>query len=255
MKDLNITVMFPYPSGKYYLYRHIRLDKNKPFYIGIGTKPENCNTLKCEYKRAYQKYGKKRHWKNIVNITDYEVEILLESNDYKFIKQKEIEFIALYKRVDCCGGTLVNMTDGGEGTLNMKGKDHPKSIKVYQYSIGGDFIKEWESINIASNFLNINTTNVVRCLKGKLKSTKNYRWSYECVQKLEPMLRLSGFNQKTKKRVVQIDIETNEKIRYFESISEASIYINGCSGKISMCCNNLKKTYKNYKWNFYEKTP
>lgn len=27
------------PEGKYYLYRHIRLDKNQPFYIGIGTKP------------------------------------------------------------------------------------------------------------------------------------------------------------------------------------------------------------------------
>ena len=25
-------------NGKYYLYRHIRLDKNEPFYIGIGTK-------------------------------------------------------------------------------------------------------------------------------------------------------------------------------------------------------------------------
>lgn len=25
-------------DGKYYLYRHIRNDKNEPFYIGVGTK-------------------------------------------------------------------------------------------------------------------------------------------------------------------------------------------------------------------------
>jgi len=25
-------------ENKYYLYRHIRLDSNKPFYIGVGTK-------------------------------------------------------------------------------------------------------------------------------------------------------------------------------------------------------------------------
>jgi hypothetical protein len=32
-----------------YLYRYIRLDKNKPFYIGIGS--DN----KGQYKRAYNK--------------------------------------------------------------------------------------------------------------------------------------------------------------------------------------------------------
>ena len=26
-----------YSQGKHYLYRHIRLDTNQPFYIGIGT--------------------------------------------------------------------------------------------------------------------------------------------------------------------------------------------------------------------------
>lgn len=35
-------------SGKHYLYRHIRLDKNEPFYIGIGTKIVKTS----EYRRA-----------------------------------------------------------------------------------------------------------------------------------------------------------------------------------------------------------
>lgn len=98
-------------EGKHYLYRHIRLDKNEPFYIGIGTKQKHS-----DYPRANFTTNRKTSWKNITNKTDYEIEILLESDDYEFIKQKEIEFIALYGRRDLGKGTLVNHTDGGEGT-------------------------------------------------------------------------------------------------------------------------------------------
>ena len=105
----------------YYLYRHIRLDKNEPFYVGIGTTENKYLNTKASSKRYARAYSKKRskYWKNIITKTDYEVEILLESDDYEFIKQKEIEFIALYGRRDLGKGTLVNMTDGGEGTLGI----------------------------------------------------------------------------------------------------------------------------------------
>lgn len=94
--------------GKYYLYRHIRLDTNKPFYIGIGTK-KDYNTFKSIYARAFEKKsGRNKYWKNIVAKTDYKVEILIESNDYNFIKEKEKEFISFYKK-------LSNFTLGGEG--------------------------------------------------------------------------------------------------------------------------------------------
>lgn len=106
--------------SKYYLYRHIRLDKNEPFYIGIGTKSDKKHTkLETEYLRAYSKIRLNNIWNKIVLKTDYEVEILLESNDYEFIKQKEIEFIALYGRIDSGKGSLANLTDGGDGTVNI----------------------------------------------------------------------------------------------------------------------------------------
>jgi len=100
----------------YFLYRHIRLDKNEPFYIGVGTCDMKNNTFKSRYFRAYTK-NRNKHWKNIVSQTDYEIEILLESNDYEFIKQKEIEFIALYGRRDLGTGVLCNKTDGGDGGI------------------------------------------------------------------------------------------------------------------------------------------
>jgi hypothetical protein len=94
-----------------YLYRHIRLDKNVPFYIGIG--------IDNSYSRANSKKSRNDHWNKIINKTDYEVEILFEHDDYDFIKEKEIEFIALHGRSDLGLGTLCNLTNGGDGCLGL----------------------------------------------------------------------------------------------------------------------------------------
>ncbi len=94
-----------------YVYRHIRLDKNVPFYIGIG----NDNT----YYRANFKFGRNATWKNIVNKTSYHVEILIDNVPLELALKKEIEFIKLYGRKDLGTGTLANMTEGGEGTVGL----------------------------------------------------------------------------------------------------------------------------------------
>lgn len=89
------------------VYRHIRLDKNEVFYIGIGK----------EEKRAYDKRGRNRWWKNITSISDYETQILFDDLNWEEACEKEKEFITLYGRKDLGLGTLCNMTDGGDGTL------------------------------------------------------------------------------------------------------------------------------------------
>lgn len=105
-------------AGKHFLYRHIRLDKNTPFYIGIGTKSDKIHkNHKSEFKRAYDLRGRNPIWRHIANKTQYTVEILMESDSHDFIKEKEMEFIALYGRINTSTGTLANLTDGGEGTV------------------------------------------------------------------------------------------------------------------------------------------
>lgn len=106
-------------ENKYYVYRHVRLDTNVPFYIGIGTKPDKFNGFITEYKRAFCKQSRNTYWKNIASKYGYKVEILFESSDKDLILQKETEFINLYGRLDLGTGGLVNMTDGGEGSFNM----------------------------------------------------------------------------------------------------------------------------------------
>lgn len=92
------------------LYRHIRLDTNEPFYIGIGR----------QRRRAYTTSGRSKEWRDIYNKTPIEVEILCEHDDWQFLCDKEKEFILLYGRIDLGTGMLVNKTAGGSsGNLNM----------------------------------------------------------------------------------------------------------------------------------------
>ncbi len=110
----------------YYLYRHVRLDKDQPFYIGFGKKRSRKNYHIDIYSRAFDTIQRSNFWKRIINKTKYEVEIIMESEDKEFIKQKEIEFIKLYGRRNKGLGPLVNLTDGGD---NINEYRSPESIK------------------------------------------------------------------------------------------------------------------------------
>lgn len=116
-----------------YLYRHIRLDKNVPFYIGIG--------IDNNYYRANTKKSRNDHWNSIVDKTDYEVEILFEHDDYEFIKEKEIEFISLHGRSDLGLGTLCNKTNGGDGCVGLIHSDEAK-LKMSLPNIGKTISEE-----------------------------------------------------------------------------------------------------------------
>lgn len=103
-----------------YVYRHIRLDKNEPFYIGIGS-----DHL---YTRANELSGKRRNplWNRISLKTKIEVEIILDNLTWEDACEKEIEFIKLYGRLDNSTGILCNLTNGGDGSFGVKVSDETK---------------------------------------------------------------------------------------------------------------------------------
>lgn len=101
-----------------YVYRHIRLDKNEPFYIGISG--DNV------YERASCNKRRSKYWKRIANKTEYLVEIILDDLTWEEACDKEREFITLYGRKDLGTGTLVNLTDGGEGLFNPSAETREK---------------------------------------------------------------------------------------------------------------------------------
>ena len=106
-----------------YVYRHVRLDKNEVFYIGVGFKDDG------KFQRAYQKGNRpNKMWQGIVRKTPIEVEIMLTDLEPYEALAKEMEFIALYKR-KCHGGTLVNLTDGGDGTRGLNVSEETRALQ------------------------------------------------------------------------------------------------------------------------------
>jgi hypothetical protein len=106
---------------KHYLYRHLNKFNLTPFYIGIGTKQKRgYYDISSEFERAYTDYCRNSIWHNIANKYGYIVEIVIESNNYDFIKKKEKELISLYGRINNNTGILANLTNGGDGLCGWK---------------------------------------------------------------------------------------------------------------------------------------
>lgn len=56
-----------------------------------------------------------------------------------------------------------------------------RSVPVLQYDKDGNFIKEWKSFASVRRELNISSSNVVQCAKGKTKSAGGFVWKYKNV--------------------------------------------------------------------------
>jgi hypothetical protein len=247
----------------HYLYRHIRLDKSEPFYIGIGTKTNvKFKTFTSEYRRAFSKQRKdSKIWNLITSKTNYEVEILFESDDYDFIKKKEIEFISLYGRINTNTGTLSNMTDGGDGSLGKVYNECTinklkiarikrgaiNNVKLYQYDLTGKFIKEWSSIKEASLYCNVHISTLQKIATKNVNNNycKGYYWNNVFKNTVEARpYRLAIFA-----KIKMIDPLTNNTIKIFKSKEEALRFL-----EKKKAGTHLSKSIKNnrlaygYKW-------
>lgn len=118
-----------------YVYRHIRLDKNEPFYIGIGSD--------CSYKRAYVTKRNNRIWNSIVSRCDYRVEIMIDDLTWDEACEKEKEFIAMYGRINLNTGILSNLTDGGDGSFGLKFTTESRE-KLSKSKMGYKHTEEWK---------------------------------------------------------------------------------------------------------------
>jgi hypothetical protein len=103
------------------VYRHIRNDNNEVFYIGIA---------KLE-SRPYSKFSRNAFWKNITAKTSYKVEIIARPNTWEDCCELEEFLILEYGRKDLGTGSLVNLTNGGEGIIgNILSKETREKLSL-----------------------------------------------------------------------------------------------------------------------------
>lgn len=162
-------------SNSFYIYRHIRPDTNEVFYIGKGN---NMDNRRSEYRRAYQLSGRTEFWRNVVskNNGKFNVEILWDCESEQEANTKEIEFIELYGRKDLNKGSLVNLSNGGEGVKGVifskvaiekrSGKNH------YNYKGGlmDKYQKEKELRKNKISVINTETKETFRTITDAAKS-------------------------------------------------------------------------------------
>jgi len=83
----------------------------------------------------------------------------------------------LYKTRKQCGGFIWKFKDE-ELAMSIEQNSKKQGTKVIQYTLDGIFVKNWDTIKIASETSGISNSNIMKCLYGKRKHAGGYLWKY-----------------------------------------------------------------------------
>lgn len=107
---------------------------------------------------------------------------------YDYIDQVESLYSKDWKPLECfwieyfrqLGFDLQNKNKGGGGNdfLSLETRNKIKK-PILQYSLFGEFIKEWESSNDIFNFLKVSNTNITKSCKNENHQVSGFLWRYK----------------------------------------------------------------------------
>ena len=238
----------------YCVYRHLK-PNGEVFYIGIGS----------NLKRPYIKSDSSKYWKNKVKkYPDYEVQILTTGLTKEDACELEQILIGWYKREDCCEGTLVNLTDGGESTfgrimedwqrekmsIDRKGKGLGKDNPNYGNKWSEDkkkYMSDLKKEGYSNGTLQIN-------LEGAYKGIeeRNRRWEENPELKYNMRKKVSQIHNKY--QYLKIDRKTKEILEVFENRLELlEKYPDYKTSPLLSVCNGWKLSYKGFIWRYRDR--
>lgn len=120
--------------------------------------------------------------------------------------------------------------------------------KVYQYTIDGDYVGEFDSMGrAAQSFGKYFIGSISDTCEGKNISAFGYRWSFEKVDKLPPARK----RRFPTRQVTQIDKEGNI-INIYNSIREAAKEVNLSEKTLWKVLRGKRKTAAGYRWEYYK---
>lgn len=139
-----------------------------------------------------------------------------------------------------------------------KGNNY-KSLKVYQYTINGEYIDMYLSTRDVEKKLGIIHNKISDCCRNKIFSVDGFCWSYlnpdffsieEKRREVEDYLNDKELKNRKNKEVVQYSKKTFEFIGIYKSISDASINTGIHKSAISNCITGLAKSAGGFIWRY-----
>jgi group I intron endonuclease len=173
--------------------------------------------------KAMRKYG----------IENFSIKSIYTTNDIKELHEKEEYYIKLFNSTDHNKG--YNILESRHSTKN-------KIKPVYQYSLDGEFIKEFQSLTEAKNITGAKHISSVANKRNLYLSSGGFLWSYKKLKKLKPH---------NYKPLYQYSLN-NEFIQKFKNIHEAEKHIQCVKrgNHILDCANGNRKTANGFIWRY-----
>lgn len=133
--------------------------------------------------------------------------------------------------------------------LKKKAKAQQKNI--LQYSIEGQFIKEWEGVSVAANFFKVPINNISCALRGKTKTIAGFMWRYKLSEDFPKQIEPVKLNKKHTE-VLQYTLN-GEFIKKWHSIKEASEAIGCPHPYIVFACQGKPIQSTGFIWKYADK--
>jgi hypothetical protein len=179
-------------NNSYYVYAHINIITNVIFYIGKGI-GGRCDSL----------LGRSKYWGRIVNKYGYDTIIIEDTLTNDQALEREIYWIKRIGRKNE-GGSLINMTDGGDGGDTIS--NHPNRSEI---------------------ILKISASN-----KGA--NNPNYGGKFITDEFIKKQI-----DSNSKKHLKVTDTKNNE-ILFFKNSKECALALNAKASNVRMCKNKYK---------------
>jgi len=223
------------PTGRIYVGKTLHLKRRITRYKG----------LECVKQIKIYNSIKSHGWES------HKLSIIEECDEIN-INEREIYWINELKSFSNENPKGMNLTKGGEGNSghrHSKESKHKQSIKkkglnnkklwkkVYQYSLQGDFIKEYESVTSAAKSIGSRTSTISAVCSLKKLTEKGFQWKYF---KKEKILAIESANERRNiKRLKKVyAFQKNEMIAEYKSSKDASEKTGIERKNIQACCTN-----------------
>ena len=199
----------------------------------------NYESSQTALKRAFVKYG----------VENFSIESVEECEN-ELLNEKEKFYIEEYKSKVPSG---YNLREGGETEYTPLSECHSKP--VYQYSLNGQFIKEYSSCDKASRELNFDASSISKVCRGEVQTCKGFIFKYTKEEKvtIKPRKKYKRNHRMWHAKYVYQYTQDGEFIKEYSSCEEAATEVGSDRSSVSKACRGIYKTHRGFVWSFEKK--